>query len=184
MSKGYCVERNIPEMIDFLKERAAEGKIVIIADNAYGNGGELQFIQLLNHNHLLDKVAGYAGWNTSANTLGTAIAEGVDYYHYGNTADHMNFMIERYIEDGGYCSVVRKNISKDLHNYGMNYFDIKEKDGVISKIVKEELELYMECYLSSIINNISLDKVWMPWSRMFEVGIEASYHTPQGKERG
>lgn len=177
ISKGYCVERNIPEMIDFLKERVEEGKIVVIGDNAYANGGELQFIQLLNQNHLLDKVAGYAGWNTSANTLGTAIAEGVDYYHYGNTAAHKNFMMERYIEDGGYCSVVRKNIAKELHHYGMNYFDIKEKDGFISKKVKEELQLYMECYLSSISDNISLTKVWIPWSRMFEVGIEASYHT-------
>jgi hypothetical protein len=182
MSKGYCVERNIPEMIDFLKERVEEDKIVVIADNAYGNGGELQFIQLLNQNHLLDKVAGYAGWNTSANTLGTAIAEGVDYYHYGNTAGHKNFMMERYIEDGGYCSVVRKNIAKELHHYEMNYFDIKEKEGFISKKVKEELQLFMECYLSSINDNISLTKVWMPWSRMFEVGIEASYHTSDVKK--
>jgi hypothetical protein len=175
MSKGYCVERNLPEIIDFIKTRVAEGKIVTIADNAYGNGGELQLIQLLDQNGLLDKVAGYAGWNTSANTLGTSIAEGVDYYHYGKTKDHMNFVIERYIEDGGYCSVVRKNISKDLSQYGMNYFNVKEKDGVISKRVRDELQQYMELYLSSIVSNISLDKVWMPWSRMFEVGIEASY---------
>ncbi len=183
LAKGYCVERNLPEMIDFIKTRTAEGKIVTIADNAYGNGGELQLIQLLNQNHLLDKAAGYAGWNTSANTLGTAIAEGVDYYHYGNTKGHMNFLIERYIEDGGYCSVVRKNVLKDLHKYGMNYFDVKEKDGLISNRVKEELQLYMEGYLSSVAAALSLEKVWMPWSRMFEVGIEASYHTPEGVSR-
>jgi hypothetical protein len=176
ISKEYFVERNLPEMIDFLKERIAEGRIVTIADNAYANGGELQLIQLLNQNRLLDKVAGYAGWNTSANTLGTAIAEGVHYYHYKNTAGHMSFMMERYIEDGGYCSVVRKNISKDLYQYGMNYFDVKEKDGIISKRVREELQQYIDCFLSSIASEISLEKVWMPWSRMFEVGIEAVYH--------
>lgn len=176
LSKGYCVERNLPEMLEFLKQRAAEGKIITIADNAYGNGGELQFIQLLNQNHMLNQVAGYAGWNTSANTLGTAIAEGVDYYHYGNTAGHMNFMIERYIEDVGYCSVVRKNIINVLYNYGMNYFDVKEKDGIISKRVKEELQSFIEVYLSSIAADISLKKVWMPWSRMFEVGLEALYN--------
>ncbi len=175
ISKGYCVERNIPELIDFIKLRIAEGRIVTIADNAYANGGELQFIQLLNQNCLLDKVSGYAGWNTSANTLGTAIAEGVDCFHYGKTAGHMSFLIERYIEDVGYCSVVRKNITSDLHRYGMNYFDIKEKDGIISKRVKEELQSFMESYLSSINAAITLDKVWMPWSRMFEVGIDAIY---------
>ncbi len=184
LSKGYCVERNLPELIDFLKERVREDKIVTIADNAYANGGELQLILLLNQNLLLDKVAGYAGWNTSANTLGTAIAEGVDYFHYGASPGHRSFLAERYIEDAGYCSVVRKNIIKDLHRYGMNYFDVKEKDGIISKKVKEELQVYMEGYLSSIAGHISLDHVWMPWRRVFEAGIEASYHMPEEKKRG
>jgi hypothetical protein len=56
----------------------------------------------------------------------------------------------------------------------MNYFDVKEKEGVISARVKEELERYIEDFLSSVASDISLEKVWMPWSRMFEVGIEAS----------
>lgn len=34
----------------------------------------LQIIRLLNSNNLLMKVDGYAGWNTSANTVGTAIS--------------------------------------------------------------------------------------------------------------
>ncbi len=174
-SKGYCVERNLPELIDFIMLRIQEGKIVTIGDNAYGNGGELLFIQMLNQNGLLDKVAGYAGWNTSANTLGTSIAEGVDYFHYGRTEGHMDFLAERYIEDAGYCSVVRKNITKDLSKYGMNYFDIKEQDGVIGKRVRKELQQFTELYLSSVIDSVSIDKVWMPWCRMFEVGLRASY---------
>jgi hypothetical protein len=174
IEKGYMVERNLPEMIDFIIERIAEGRIVTIADNAYANGGDLQLIQLLNQNQLLRQLAGYAGWNTSANTLGTAISEGVHAYYNINSSDHKNFLMERYIEDGGYCSVVRKNITKDLLGYGMNYFDVKEKEGVISARVKEELERYIEDFLSSVASDISLEKVWMPWSRMFEVGIEAS----------
>jgi hypothetical protein len=182
--KGYMVERNLPEMIDFIIERIAEGRIVTIADNAYANGGDLQLIQLLNQNQLLNQIAGYAGWNTSANTLGTAISEGVHAYYYNQSPEHNNFLMERFIEDGGYCSVVRKNITKDLLGYGMNYFDVKEKDGVISERVKEELERYIKESLSSVAYDISLEKVWMPWSRMFEVGIEASYHDNVGTKRG
>lgn len=181
-SMGYCVERNIPELMDFIKERISEGKPVTIADNAYANGGELQLIELLDKNKLLDKVIGYSGWNTSANTLGTAIAEGVDYYHYGLTAGHMDFLIERYLEDGGYCSVVRKSITDHLDSYGMNYFDVKEKDGVISRLVGEELWQFVKDYLSSIEAGITINKVWMPWRRMFEVGIDASYHWDLIKE--
>jgi hypothetical protein len=182
--KGYLIERNLPEMIDFIKERIAEGKIVTIGDNAYANGGDLQLIQLLNQNQLLNQLSGYAGWNTSANTLGTAIAEGVHAYYNIDSSEHKNFLMERYIEDGGYCSVVRKNITKDLPGYGMNYFDVKEGNGVISTRVKKELEHYIEDFLSSVASDISLEKVWMPWSRMFEVGIEASYRGHVGEKRG
>lgn len=175
LDKGYCADRNLPELIDFIKNRVAEGKIVTIGDNAYGNGGELLLIRLLNQNRLLHRIAGYAGWNTSANTIGTSIAEGVDYYHYGNTKKHMDFLIERYIEDVGYCSVVRANVTKDLNRYDMNYFNVKEQEGEISKRVKKELERFIQDYLTSISSDILIKKVWMPWSRMFEVGIEASF---------
>lgn len=94
-------------MIEFLKERIKEHKIVSIADNAYANGGDIMFIHLLDKNQLLMQVGGYAGWNTSANTIGTAIAEAVDMLYNGKSKQHDNFLVERYLEDGGYCSVVR-----------------------------------------------------------------------------
>ena len=65
----YCVERNIAEMFELLKYCISQKKIVTIADNAYANGGDLGIVKILNNNHLLMKVDGYAGWNTSANTL-------------------------------------------------------------------------------------------------------------------
>lgn len=171
----YYAERNIAEMFDFIKDRLAEGKIVTIADNAYANGGDLQIIRLLNANNLLMKVDGYAGWNTSANTVGTAIAEAVDSYHFKLTWAHQNFLGLRYIEDAGYCSVVRQQVINELQKYEMNYFDIKEKDGVISKLVKKGLEEFIKNELSSISANLQISKLNMPWRRMFEVDITVKY---------
>ena len=37
------------------------GKPVVIGDNAYANGADLELIALLDKRKLLDKVAGYAG---------------------------------------------------------------------------------------------------------------------------
>lgn len=176
MAEGYMTERNIPEFLDYIKDCMKDGKRITICDNAYGNGGELLLIQLLNKNNLLDQVSGYAGWNTSANTLGTAIAEGVDALHYGKSASHMNFLMERYVEDAGYCSLVRGRVSQRLEKYGMNYFDVKDVHGIISKEVAEELNDYIKKYLSSQVGKITLDQVWMPWHRMFEVGIEVNWH--------
>lgn len=171
----YYAERNIAEMFDFIKDRLAEGKIVTIADNAYANGGDLQIIRLLNANNLLMKVDGYAGWNTSANTVGTAIAEAVDSYHFKLTQKHQNFLGLRYIEDAGYCSVVRQQIANELQKYEMNYFDVKEKDGIVSEIVKEKLEEFIKNELSSISANLQISKLIMPWRRMFEVDITVKY---------
>ena len=171
----YYAERNIAEMFDFIKDRLAEGKIVTIADNAYANGGDLQIVRLLNANGLLMKLDGYAGWNTSANTIGTAIAEAVDSYHFKITPKHRNFLGLRYIEDLGYCSVIRTKVSEQLSAYGMNYFDVKEKDGVISKLIKDRLEEFIREELSSLNGALHINSLNLPWRRMFEADIEAEY---------
>ena len=175
----YYAERNIAEMFDFIKERLNEGKIVTIADNAYANGGDLQIIRLLNANNLLMKVDGYAGWNTSANTVGTAIAEAADAYHFGITSKHLNFLGQRYVEDIGYCSVVRQKITEELDGYEMNYFDVKEKDGIISKLIEKCLEDFVKEELYSLKGKLVIIKVILPWRRMFEVDIEVNYSERQ-----
>lgn len=170
----YCVERNIDEMFELLKYCIREKKIVTIADNAYANGGDLSIVKILNNNQLLMLVDGYAGWNTSANTLGTAIAEGVDSYLYGRSKGHQKFLAERYVEDAGYCSVVRKSVTEKLPE-SMNYFDVREPDGMVAGMVKEALEQFVRESLSSEADSLKVKKVKMPWSRMFEVNLEVEY---------
>lgn len=178
LSKGYCADRNLSELLDFVKNRVAEGKIVTIGDNAYGNGGELLLVRLLNKNGLLDKIAGYAGWNTSANTIGTAIAQGVDFYYYGNTKGHRNFLMSRYIEDAGYCSRVRLHVGKGLAERGISYFDLKEHQSEIGLQVKQDMEQFIQDCMSSVASAIHLKRIWFPWNRMFEIGLEVEYVPP------
>ena len=167
-------ERNLPELIEFIRERIRERKIVSIADNAYANGGDIMFIHLLDKNDLLMKVGGYAGWNTSANTIGTAIAEAVDMLYNGKSAGHKDFLVERYLEDGGYCGMIRNRVTQELPP-DMNYFDVKEPDGAVSRKVQEELMLFAKKILVTIADRIMITKVQMPWKRMFEVDLEAKY---------
>lgn len=157
-----------------MKERIKEHKIVSIADNAYANGGDIMFIHLLDKNQLLMQVGGYAGWNTSANTIGTAIAEAVDMLYNGKSKQHDNFLVERYLEDGGYCSVVRGHVTEQLPS-GMNYFDVKETQGIVSDQVKQELQTFAQKTLPSIADRLIITKAAMPWKRMFEVDLEVKY---------
>lgn len=170
----YYAERSLPELIDFIKERLGEGKLITIADNAYANGGDLELLRMLDKNNLLTKVAGYAGWNTSANTIGTAIAEGIDAFYYGITDAHQDFLMKRYIEDCGYCSVVRKAVTVQLDGMGMNCYDVKEEKGEVADIVKKHLEQFTKDYMSSLKGQLEIESVYMPWKRMFEIGLKVS----------
>lgn len=175
-NKAYCVERNITELMYYVEEMIKHNKNVVIADNAYANGADLEVIDLLNRRNLLMEVAGYAGWNTSANTIGTALSEGIQYLYYGKTREHMDFLALRYVEDAGYCSVVRSYVTdNELEALGMNYFDVKESDGYVSKRVKELLTGFVNERLSSVSENIEISSVYMPWRRMFEVGLDVRF---------
>lgn len=175
-NKNYDVERNLTEFVYSIESLIKEGKPVTIGDNAYSNGSDLELVAILDKKELLLKLAGYAGWNTSANTMGTAIAEGVKYLYYGDDSVHRSFMVLRYLEDAGYCAVVRKHITEnELAALGMTYFDIKETNGIVSSMVREELESFAKTHLASICEHINITEVTMPWHRMFETDIRVSF---------
>lgn len=46
---------------------------------------------------------------------------------------------------------------------------------MVASMVKEELQKFMEESLSSISDSVTIKKVSMPWSRMFEVNLEVEY---------
>ena len=119
-------------------------------------------------------MSGYAGWNTSANTIGTAIAEAVKFLYYGQSQNQMDFIVQRYLEDAGYCAKVRTQVKNNLPA-GMNYFDVKEKDGIVSQMVNDQLQEFAKQYLSSIASEIKIMNVQMPWKRMFEVDLDARW---------
>ncbi len=175
-NSDYEVERNLAEFVYAMEQYIKLGIPVTIGDNAYANGGELELIAILDRKELLLKVAGYAGWNTSSNTIGTAIAQGVKYLYQGDHLSHREFLLLRYLEDAGYCALIRKEITeKKLSEIHMNYFDIKEKQGVVSELVKEQLLEFANNRLSSIKDHIQINSVSMPWRRMFETEILVSY---------
>ena len=170
----YCVERNLTEFVLRMRDWLDAGKSVSVCDNAYANGGDLELIDLMEQLKLLDRVSGYAGWNTSANTLGTAIAQGVYRHVFG--AAQKDFLALRYLEDVGYCAVVRRYITeKRLEEMGMDYFDVHDQKGVMSREVRQRLLDFLWKYLPSLAPHIELRDVRMPWRRMFETDLEVAW---------
>jgi hypothetical protein len=171
---SYNVERNITEFVEFADYVVnVKNKPCVIADVAFSNGSDLELINLLKVKKLLYKLAGYAGWNTSGNTLGTCIAQGMIYNVYGSSNNHMDFLVLRFVEDAGYCACVRKKVSEeDLPGLGLDYFNADGQRGRVSEIVKENLKYYIDGNLCYDNYSIEITDCYMPWRRMFEVGLE------------
>lgn len=172
--REYTVERNLPEFVMQIEDCLEKGRIVTVGDIAYSNGADLEFVRMLNDEKLLLKVDGYAGWNTSANTIGTAIAEGVHCLLYGRTKAHDDFMLLRYLEDAGYCSCVRLSVSRSdwFAQQGFNYFYAGDDfRGTVSEKIKAELYEYAGKELSNLPVKLVIDDCYQPWKRMFEVGL-------------
>lgn len=155
------------------------GKTVTVCDNAYCNGGDLELLAMLDASGRLMQVAGYAGWNTSANTMGTAIALGVRYLYEGADTRLLDFLALRYLEDCGYDSVVRQQVTQlDLPALGLDYFHTDGAEGQAAACVARRLEEFIQKAMPSVAAHIRLQKVRLPWRRMFEAELEVRYTAP------
>lgn len=171
--EGYA-DRNIPAFTKKIVSAVRDNKVVAIADGAFCNGGDGEFIKGLSKEIPLFLIAAYAGWNTSSNTLGTAICQAVFVYIYGKNAAQNKFLAERYFEDIGYCGHTRAHMCKNvLPAIGYGYFDAGESRGVVAEKVREEIEDYIGKLLPEVTEKYKIGDLYMPWARMFEVGLSA-----------
>ena len=174
--REYDTERTLIDFCELIEEFIRISKPVMIGDVAYANGGDLELASILEQKKLLTKLASYAGWNTSSNTLGTCIAQGVNYLMHGATKKHLSFLALRYLEDIGYCSSVRLDVkNNDLQRLGYDYYLTDGHRGKVSKMIKAKIEKFAQEYFPSIAGNIRIKDCYMPWNRMFEVGLDVEY---------
>lgn len=173
-SDGY-EERNLPQFVNKLVCDIKNGGTVLLCDGAYGNGGEELILKLIQEQTSLFNLGSYAGWNTSSNTLGTVLAQGMLIALFGKRKIDNDFLALRVFEDIGYCGAVRWYVWHEVvDKYGYSYYDIGEKDGIIAKIIKDNLNNYMEANFKEIFSKYKLTKCISPWHRIFEIELEVS----------
>lgn len=162
---------NLIEAFEFIKHYQGQ-KHLAIADLLYLNAGSLDVLDLLKEANLLTKVAAYSGWNTASNALGTAVAQAISVLLFGYTREQTRFLFKRYVEDVGYCGLVRSKVTEQLPLFHLDYFHVDETKGVASLLVKQELEAFIRNQLAEVEPEFHLDDVQLPWKRMFEVDFD------------
>ena len=169
----YDAYRNLIELVEYAAYAIDTlGKDVVFADVAYCNGGDPQLLSLLRQKGLLWKIAGYAGWNTSSNSMGTCIPMGMIYHIFHASEAHRKFLALRYVEDIGFCSIVRKEVVQtELPKRGLSYYHIGGPRGEVAAIVKDKLQKFAEESVNDAETSVTVEDCCLPWNRMFEAGI-------------
>lgn len=147
---------------DFIKEVQ---KPVIVGDIACANGADnLLVLQILGSPvPIISKIYGYAGWNTTGNTIGSVISIGISRFiaektDKFNLTEFKKTLLTRLSDDWAYQTVVRQKIRAIT--------DIPDR-----KTLKEELVPLVLNLTKKIELNLSEIHVDFPWNRTFEAEI-------------
>lgn len=137
----------------FRKTFTPPDKPYAIADVRYANGADNDFVEQLLPQIDLKNFYGYAGWNTSANTIGSLLAGVKVRWNAGkyNESAFKRLQIIRFLDDWAYQANVRGMIE--------NPCDI------------QTLMKPYEIKLAEIFGQIPPIEYLYPWSRKFEVEI-------------
>ena len=137
----------------FRKTFTPPDKPYAIADVRYANGADNDFVEQLLPQIDLNNFYGYAGWNTSANTIGSLLAGVKGRWNTGkyNEAAFKRLQMIRFLDDWAYQANVRGMIE--------NPCDI------------QDLMKPYEVKLAEIFGQIPPIEYLYPWSRKFEVEI-------------
>lgn len=135
---------------------------IVLCDVAYSNGADPILIDaLLERPETIEKLCAYAGWNTTNNTIGSALAVGVAWwYARQNKAyrqeDFKRILFVRFLDDWAYQALIRSRLSGEASD--------------------ELLQQLMAPIAKMLAKAFALDPgpvtMRLPWKRTFEVEID------------
>jgi len=177
-----------PAFIAHLADLARGGRDVALADVAYCNGADPALVMALAPYRLLPLVAGFAGWNTAGNTIGSALAQAA-LRRRGRgdgsaTRAQVEFLFERLMDDYAYQTVVRREAYRFAREE-LGQFPLNLRRGRRRAVAYIETALQMlgERLFAEHLAGAEVDgrrigelcdlRVRLPWPRLFEVEVEA-----------
>lgn len=169
----YTSFRNLLTFVDQIKTMIGSGKKVIVADSAFANGGDGEFITLLDEENILDQLLSYKGWNTNCNTLGTTLCQGILGASGKNEVIKEN-LIYHLLDDYFYQAEIRMEMVADiLPKLGLTYFDLKEAAEQVNQERDQRLRSRFNEMIKNSFQEIEIERIssFAPWNRMFEIGL-------------
>ena len=160
-------DKNTRAFADKVQTYLEKDKKVIVSDSAYGNGADNALVKELFRRGIAYDLAAYGGWNTSGNTLGFALSQGIESpYYEGNAAKDL--LTVRYLDDWAYQANARMDVYKNViwPNYMPNSGYTPEQKRIAEAAIKESITKVSEPVMGKVAEEYEFK---LPWGRMFEV---------------
>ncbi len=174
-NRNYGVNRTLVDLVEYAAFCVEQGVPVTIGDCATTNAGDGELLDLLRQKGLPFRLAGYAGWNTSDNTLGTAIPMGMLYRLFGDRPAHRDFLALRYVEDVGYDAIVRRQVTNAYAPPAGGRSGHIPRRGIGTDFVKQHLQAFADELMADQGGHIAVEDCWFPWERTFELGLTVRF---------
>ncbi len=159
--------RHLPEFVDFIVRCLEQNMPVSVADIAYPNGAEERFMRLLETTSI-NKLSGFAAWNTAGNTLGSSIAMGVLSKHIKHQDIWVETLFNRFVDDYLYQTLIRKEVSLNLQ---ADPFDLGEKKHGAEQMISGKIEplakQFWEKHFSVSGYTLEWQEPSLAWPRLF-----------------
>jgi len=172
-----------PTLLAAIEGDLAAHKSVAIADLTFLEPTfthQAAFAQGLIMSGIAGKLDAYASWNTSANTIGTALAEAIaaGAGRRARTYDavaHAQFMLNRFIDDYAYHAYVRPALNAELDARRVDHSYLLPEDALFTDhrnrmlLWRQAVELKREIYPQYKDAGLTIT---LPWERTFETQID------------
>lgn len=160
--EGVAFLNKVTRLID-------KGHKVALADVKYGNGADNYLVPGLFEKKIAYRLAAYGGWNTSGNTLGFALAQGLAAEKM-TKAKQQELLDQRYLDDWAYQANARMKVYQTViwpqywPNSGLKDAQLSGAEAAVAKEIKNTAIPVM----GEAANGY---KYSLPWQRMFEVQV-------------
>lgn len=172
------VPASISSWLERLEKSTASGKLCVLADLRYANGADSTLMRELCHRISLLSLAGYSAWNTTANALGFALAEGAVRWvtEKSGTFDrlsHEALLALRLYEDWFYQSEIRPGIIARFKKENRSRFHLTgEEERQLASEVKNKIQRALQLYFKNDVNRFPDFTVSFPWHRLFDIRFD------------
>ncbi len=178
----YYSYSNTTEFLNYLDYFIQEyQKPVALADTAFCNGADNEFISFALKKGIIGKISSYCGWNTSQNTVGLTLSHANICSYYNNFEKDQarkrlsrNYLLNHLIESW----LFEANIMYELWSYtidkGIDPYKLKENREEIQQIIQVKLNEKLNQELASFIgeDNLEIKNLSLPWDRIFDIDFE------------